>query len=110
MTVTVATLIAPKEIETAQTVQYVDGTGKTIVDKFTVLNTDILPHYFSVNLVVSGGSAGTTNLVLADKTVQPSQTYLCPELVGQVLEAGTAISAISSGAGLIVSAGGRKVT
>lgn len=111
MAVTVKNLIPPKQAENSQTTQYTAANCKTIIDKFTVTNTNTANVTFSVNLVVSGGTAGTANLIVKGRSVVPGETYLCPELVGQVLEDGGFISTLAGTASaLTITASGREVT
>ena len=109
--VTIKNIIPRKQALAVQTDQYTATNCKCIIDKFTVTNTSAANVTFSVNLVASGGTAGDANLVLKAKTVVPNETYTCPELVGQVLEAGGIISTIAGvAASLTISASGREVT
>jgi hypothetical protein len=111
MAVTVKNLIPAKQAEAAQTTQYTATNCKAIIDKFTVTNTNTANVTFSVNLVASGGSAGTANLIVKTRSIVPGETYLCPELVGQVLEAGGFISTLAGTAtSLTIAASGREVT
>ena len=111
MAVTVVNIIPRKLAEAGQTGQYTADGVKTIIDKFTVTNVSASNAVFSCNLIASGGSAGNLNLVLDAKTLIPGETYLCPELVGQVLEDGGIISTLSDTASaLTISASGREIT
>ena len=111
MTVTVKNIIPRKQAENAQTTQYTASNCKTIIDKSTVTNTSAANVTFSVNLVASAGSAASSNLVLQTRTIVPAETYLCPELVGQVLESGGFISTLAGAAtSLTISATGREIT
>lgn len=111
MTVTVKTLIAPKQMEATQTTQYTSVSAKTIIDKVTVTNTDTVNRTFSVNLIQSAGSATNANLIVDERAVVPGETYLCPELIGQVLDSGAFISTIASAAtALTIRASGREIT
>jgi hypothetical protein len=111
MTVTVTVLVPPKQMEASQTTQYTATNVRAIIDKATVTNTDTVSRTFSVNIVTSGGSAGNANLVIDTRTVQPDETYLCPELVGQVLAPGGFISTIASNAtSLTLRVSGREIT
>ena len=111
MTVTVKNIIPRKQAETSQTTQYTASNCKTIIDKFTVTNTSTSNVTFSCNLVVSGGSASDSNLVVKSRTIVPSETYLCPELIGQTLESGGFISTVAGAAtSLTISASGREIT
>ena len=111
MAVTVKTLIPAKQAENAQTTQYTATNCKAIIDKFTVTNTNTANVTFSVNLVALAGSAGTANLIVKTRSIVPGETYLCPELVGQVLESGGFISTLAGTAtSLTITASGREVT
>jgi hypothetical protein len=62
-------------------------------------------------LVTVSGTAGDANLVTKVKTLQPSEVYTFPEIVGQVLRAGDFISTIAGTATAInIRASGREVT
>ena len=111
MTVIVKNIIPRKQAEDTQTTQYTAVNCKCIIDKFSVTNTSGSNVTFSVNLVQSLGTAGDSNLVLAEKSIFPNETYLCPELINQVLENGGFISTIASTASaLTISASGREVS
>lgn len=111
MAVTVKNIIPAKQAENTQTAQYTAVSCKCIIDKFTVTNTNTSNVTISVNLIASGGSAGNSNLIVKTRSVVPGETYLCPELVGQVLEAGGFISTLASAAtSLTITASGREIT
>lgn len=112
MTVIVKVLVQPLQLATGATTQYTVPAGtRTIIDKATVTNTDTSNRTFSVNLVTSGGSPGNANLVIDTRAVVPDETYLCPELVGQVLGPGDFISTTASAAtALTLRISGREVT
>lgn len=111
MAVTPLNIIPRKQAEAAQTAQYTAVGCKTVIDKFTVTNTSAANVAFSVNLVASGGAAGANNLVLKTRSIAPNETYTCPELVGQILEAGGFISTLAGAAtSLTISASGREIT
>jgi hypothetical protein len=110
MTVTVQALIS-KQLEAVQTTQYTSTNARTIIDKFTITNTDTVNRTVSINLVTSGGVAGAANLIVDTKTIVPDETYLCPELIGQVLNPGDFISTIASSAAVLTArCSGRIVT
>jgi hypothetical protein len=111
MSVLVKNIIPRKQAENAQTTQYTAQDCKTIIDKFTVTNTTAANVPFSVNLVAATFAAGADNLVLKTRSIAPNETYTCPELVGQVLEAGGFISTLAGTAtALTISASGREIT
>ena len=112
MTVTLTILIGRKYAENSQTGQYTAAADvKAIIDKFTVTNISASNASFSVNLVIDGGSASNSNLILDARTIAPNETYLCPELIGQVLNPNGFISTLASAASaLTISASGREIT
>jgi len=111
MAVTVKVLIPAKIAENTQTTQYT-ATGVTaIIDKFTATNYSAAAATISVNLVTSADTAGNQNLITKTKTLQASETYTFPELVGQVLSPSAFISTIAGTATAInIRASGREVT
>lgn len=111
MTVTVKVLIPAKTAENTQTTQYT-ATGVTaIIDKFTATNYSASPATISVNLVTGADTAGNQNLITKTKTLQASETYTFPELVGHVLASTGFISTIAGTASAInIRASGREVT
>ncbi len=111
MSVTVKNIIPRKQAESAQTTQYTADSVKTIIDKFTATNTSAANVTISVNLVASGDTAGSDNLITKTRTIVPNETYTFPELIGQTLEDGGFISTIASAAtSLTISASGREIT
>ena len=111
MTVQVKVLVPAKTVENAQTTQYTATGVTTIIDKFTATNYNSAAATISVNLVTSAGAAGNANLITKTKTLQPSEVYTFPELVGQVLNPGDFISTIAGTASAInMRVSGREVT
>ena len=111
MTVTVKNLVPAKTVENTQTTQYTATGVTTIIDKFTATNYNTAAATISVNLVTAAGSAGNNNLITKTKTLQPTEVYTFPELVGAALAPGGFISTIASNAtGINIRASGREVT
>ena len=111
MTVTVKVLVPAKIVENSQTTQYTATGVTTIIDKFTATNYTATAATISVNLVTVSGSAGNSNLITKTKTLQASEVYTFPELVGQVLGIGDFISTIAGTATAInMRVSGREVT
>ena len=111
MAVSVSNIIPAKTAENSQTTQYTSSGVQTIIDKFTATNYSVSAATISVNLVTAAGSAGNDNLIVKSKTLQPSETYTFPELVGQVLPASGFISTIAGTASAInIRASGRLVS
>lgn len=111
MTVTVKNIVPAKTVENTQTTQYTATNVITIIDKFTATNYSATAATISVNLVTTAGSAGDLNLITKTKTLQPSEVYTFPELVGQVLNRGDFISTLAGTASAInMRVSGREVT
>ena len=111
MTVTVKNLVPSKTVENTQTTQYTATNVTTIIDKFTATNYSGAAATISVNLVTTAGSAGDQNIITKTKTLQPSEVYTFPELVGQVLNKGDFVSTIAGTASAInMRVSGREVT
>jgi hypothetical protein len=111
VTVTVTVLVPAQTINNTQTTMYT-ATGVTaIIDKFTATNYSAAAATISVNLVTTGGTAGNNDLIVKTKTLQASETYTFPELVGHVLNPGGFISTIAGTASAInIRVSGRVVT
>lgn len=111
MSVTVRVLIPAKTAEAAQTTQYIANNVTTVIDKFTATNFSGTAATISVNLVTGSGAADNSNLIVKTKTLQPSETYTFPELVGQVLNPNGYISTLAGTATAInIRASGREIT
>lgn len=111
MTVYVRVLIPAKIAENVQTTQYTANGVTTIIDKFTATNYSAVAATISVNIVTSADTAGNQNLIVKTKTLQPSETYTFPEIVGQALSSGGFISTIASAATSInIRSNGREIS
>ena len=111
MTVTVTVLVPAQTANNTQSTVYT-ATGVTaIIDKFTATNYSGTAATISVNLVTSGGTAGNNDLIVKTKTLQASETYTFPELVGHALRPGGFISTLAGTASAInIRVSGREVT
>lgn len=111
MTVTVKVLVAAKYAANSQTTQYTATGVTTIIDKFTATNITSTAATISVNLVTAADTAGNNNLITKTKTLQASEVYTFPELVGQVLAASDFISTIAgTSSAITIRVSGREVT
>ena len=111
MTVTAKVLVPAKTVEDSQTTQYTATGVTTIIDKFTATNYTAVAATISVNLVTVSDSADNDNLITKTKTLQASEVYTFPELVGQVLSPGAFISTIAGTASAInIRVSGRDIT
>jgi len=111
MTVTVKVLVPAKTAEDTQTTQYTASGVTALIDKFIATNYSGSAATISVNLVTAAGSAGNDNLIVKTKTLQPSETYTFPELVGAALMPGGFISTLAGTASAVnIRVSGREIT
>ena len=120
MAATIKQLIQPKQIENANTEQYIvsDGT-RIVIDAFSATNTSGGAITMSINLIPSytldiNGfrvyTADNTNLIIKDLSIAAGETYTFPELVGLIVDSGGAISTVASANNsLTVTASGREI-
>jgi hypothetical protein len=110
MSVTAKALIQAKFASSTQTTEYTAGTLHTIIDKFTITNTDATAKTISINIVASGGSVATSNKIVSSLSIAAGVTYVSSEMANQVLNNGDFISVIASAASLVViRASGREI-
>ena len=111
MAVTFKELIPSKAAENAQTTQYTATNCRTVIDKFTATNVSGSNATLSVNLIASGGTAGTANRVLSLVQIAPGECYTCPELVNQILDNGSFISTLAgTAAAITIRCSGHEIT
>jgi hypothetical protein len=110
MSVTAKPLVGSGYAASSETTIYTSTGARTILDKFTVYNSDTAPITYVVKLVPVGGTAGASHVIVS-KVVAPSETYTLPEVIGHVLEPGGFISEVASTASKLVRrVSGREVT
>ena len=95
MNTVIKELVPSKILESSQTTQYTAANVTTIIDKCTVTNYSGSTATVSINLIQKGGSSGNSNLIMKTKSLLAGETYNCPEIIGQVLNDGSFISAIA---------------
>lgn len=111
MATTVSVIIPAKTAENAQTTQYTSSNVTTLIDKFTATNYSAAAATISVSLVTTGDTADNDNLIVKTKTLQPSECYTFPEIVGHALAGGGFISTIAGTASAInIRASGRVIS
>lgn len=108
MTITPRALFEAKFIETALTTQFSSTGGKTAIDKLSATNTGGSNATVTVHLLGPGMAAGTSNAIT--KTLTAGQTWLFPEAIGHLLEAGGAIATVCSTATVWMRGSGRQFT
>lgn len=111
MTTTPRVLRQGKTLEDTPTTQYTATNCKAIVDGCSLVNYGAGAITFSMNLVVSGGSAGSENLIIKDRSVAAGATDLLPELRGRRFDAGDfLVTDTSAGATVAFRMEGREFT
>ena len=108
----IATNIIPaKNMENAQTTQYVATGVTTIIDKFTATNFSSGMVNVSVNLAAVSEATGNSNLIVKTRTLQPGETYTFPEIVGHILPSGGFVSTLASASSAVnLRASGREIS
>ena len=70
---------------------------KRIIRAATVTNSTAAPVSFSAYLVPKTGAPDGTNIMIASRTIAAGESYPCPELVNQGLNAGGSVQALGLG-------------
>lgn len=86
-------------LTTAATVQgsAVAVSTKRIIRAAILCNSTAAPITASAWLVPSGGTGDATNIMISTHALAPGETYPCPELVNQGLNAGGTVQALGLG-------------
>ncbi len=92
---------------TAATKYTVPTATNTQLRQATALNTTAAPVTLQVYIVPTAGTAGTGNQ-LVSFSVPAGGSYLCPELIGKIMPAGSFLQAL--GAGLTFTASGAEIS
>ena len=111
MTVTAKVLLEGTIIPNADTTVYTTPLSTTtIIDKVTSANYDSVARTITISIVKSGSVVGDAYYI-AKRTLAAKETYIWPEVVGQILAAGDFVSAISSNnTGVNLRMSGREIT
>lgn len=70
---------------------------KRVIKSAALVNTTAAPIAATVYLVPNGGAAGATNTMISARPIAPGESYPCPELINQGLNAGGAVQALGNG-------------
>lgn len=104
MTTTAKRLVPGSALTGSAATYYTAPTLTRAVTKSAQLtNTTAGAVACTVYIVPSGGAAGATNTVISARSVAAGETYNCPEMINQVIEAGGTIQALGNGVTLTVS-------
>lgn len=84
------------------TTEYTANNVTGMVQNMTLTNQSAAAVLVSVHVVTSGGSAGASNVIIDDRSIQAGETYLCAEMAGKVLAPGDFIAAVAGSASAVV--------
>lgn len=112
MTVIARALYEAAQIPAANTTVYTaPASTRTILDKATVTNTTGTAATITAFVVAAAGAAGAANTVISAQSVAAGTSYLCPEIVGQVLNPGDfVVVTAGTAAALTFRLSGREVS
>lgn len=108
MAITPKSLIASQLLTGSNATYYTATNVRTIIDKMTIVNTSAAAIAVTIDIVDSGGTAGTSERVISARNIAAGETYTCPEVVGHILNPGDTIQGL--GNGLTIRASGREVS
>lgn len=81
---------------------------KRVIAAAALVNTTAAAVAASVYLVPKDGTAAAANCLISARAIAPGETYFCPELINQGLNAGGTVQAL--GAGLTFRFAARDIT
>jgi ADP-glucose pyrophosphorylase len=111
MAVTVTNLVPGQSLPIGGTTLYTAVGTSVLLDKVTVCNYSAAIQSFTMHLVPSGGTSDFSNAIIVNRVVLGNDTYLCPEAVGHVLNAGdSVVCSVSDDLSLSIRISGRIVT
>lgn len=70
---------------------------KRIIKAATITNTTGAPIAATIYLVPFGGAAGATNTYISARSIGINESYPCPELINQGLNAGAFVQGLGNG-------------
>lgn len=97
MTISLKNLVPGSVLTNAAATYYPAPLGTSArINNATLTNFDVVARTVTVAIVPSGGAIGTSNECIVGKSLQPNETYNCPELVGKNILTGGTIQAFAS--------------
>lgn len=111
MAVTAKVLAQGQIIPNTDTTVYTSPASvTTIIDKATAANYANVARIITISIVPAGGVVGDAYYI-AKRTLAAKETYIFPEVVGQIMSAGDYVSAIAdSNTGVNFRLSGREIT
>lgn len=102
MTTTALALVPDATLTASDAIYYPCPSNTTAnVKRAVFTNTSASAVTITVNIVRSGGTSGTSNILIPGKAIAPNDTYVSPEMAGLTLQAGDAIHAQASTSGVV---------
>jgi hypothetical protein len=99
--------IASTQLGATAGVLYTAPTATTsTIANMSFSNTSASPVPFTVYNVPSGGTAGTSNIVVPSFTLSAGQSYVPPQLIGLNLAPGATLQALAGTASVVNAQGG----
>lgn len=78
---------------------------KSVITQAAFTNVDTVARLLTVWIVRSGGAASDANILIDEKSLAAQETYVSPELAGQILGAGDFVQAKADANSVITVAG-----
>lgn len=75
----------------------VPSSTKRVITAAALVNSTAAAATASVYLVPDGAAVGPTNVLISARVLAPGETYFCPELINQGLNAGGTVQALGVG-------------
>lgn len=100
MAVSIITLFEPQQL-TSSIAAYFTAPVPTRIDKLTLSNPTTNARQVSIYWVPRGGAAGPTNQIIANRYLQPNETWDVYPLMGHVLSPGDEIAAVCDSAAAV---------
>ena len=111
MAITPKALIESQQLTNANAIYYTATNVRTIIDKFTLVNTTAGAVTATVDIVASGGTAGVASRLISARSIAAGETYTCLEIVGHIMNSGDTIQALASAnTSITIRASGREVS
>ena len=103
MAVIVKELVPTMQIDDTADVRYAPISCRAILDKCTVYNSQAA----NINLIMQ-----LDGVRIIERSIAPDETYLCPEIIGHVLDAGHSLQASQDSGllGVYLRVSGREIT
>jgi len=110
MTVSIKDLVSTRLLEVPATTQYTCYALQAIIDKITVFNiSDTATCILDVVINKQTEAIGAPGLLM-QKTIQPLESYTCPEISGHGMVSGDRIVTGTTSSNLVMRITGREIT